>query len=547
MNTNSKRYYELNFNNKSEILAYVQRSNFPRLYKQKIGELMSGNLNARQIIYLKTLCKLPFKSASFPNRSTEEIMNILNQYQYGMWEVKEQIQDYLMLLQKRIKNLSMPVICLNGPPGTGKTSLAYAISKALNRPFVKASLGGVDDTLSIIGCEFSYNNSEPGTIIREIIQSKVNNSVFLIDEIDKLITTHGDPASALLSVLDSTQNKMFEDQYIGLPYDLSKVIFICTSNDASKIPEALRDRLQVIDIEPYTYQDKIEIMKNYSFPKFIKKYELSHLEILIGDKDINYVIKAYTSEQGVRELERLFETIFKKIAIQDNGEEQKIMINKTMISNFLGEEKYSISEYKPSNEVIGTVISFLKTENGIDVPARIETVIFPGKNEMKVSGFYNDLIAKSGADMLMSFLKTYRKMFGIEETMLYLCDIQVNITGLILCYSQESLAAIFVSMLSSILNKCLFSTTMIIGGFTLNGKVFKVYDLKRKLLMIDRIPVKKLILPLGNKSEYEKNKNILSDDIEVIFVDNVFELVEASFEEDVNLNKKDELKSLYLA
>jgi ATP-dependent Lon protease len=429
------------------------------------------------------------------------------------------------------KSVRSPIICLVGPPGVGKTSLAFSIAKAINRNFVKISVGGVNDESEIVGHRRTYLGANPGRIIQAMKKAKSSNPVFLIDEIDKMTKDyHGDPASALLEVLDPEQNKYFSDNYIEEEYDLSKVMFILTANYIEDIPEALKDRLEIVNLKGYTEYEKLDIVKKHLIPRVCKEHGIKKSKIIMSDENILYIIRNYTREAGVRELERQISTIVRKIVteIVINKKYKDIYkLSKKDIIRYLGKEKYHFIS-TTSNEV-GVVNGLAYTNyGGATLP--IEVNFYPGKGDLVLTGSLGDVM-KESARIALSYIKANHKFFGIKYNLLVENDIHIHfVEGAIPKDGPSAGIAITTALISALTNRKIDKTLAMTGEISLRGNVLPIGGLREKSIGALRKGIKTIIIPEENLKDLDEVPNEVKKKIVYLKVNNykeVFEIIKS--------------------
>lgn len=459
--------------------------------------------------YIDWMLKLPWNKKTKEYNNINTIKNRLNKSHYGLEEVKLRIIEYLAV-KKNSNNLNSPIICLVGPPGVGKTTLAYSIAKCINRNFVKISVGGVGEESIIKGHTRTYVGSLPGKIIDGLSRAKSSNPVFLIDEIDKMTKNFKcDPESALLEVLDSNQNKYFKDNYIDENVDLSDVLFITTANDISNLSSALKDRLEIINITGYTELEKLSIAKQYLIPNICKNHGLERLKI--SDSAILDIIRFYTHESGLRELERLLSKIVRKIVTQ------KVINNKGVksvneVSKYLGKKIYDINNN--IIEEVGISNSLFCTVTGGDM-IQIESTYYQGKGELIVTGSLGDEI-KESAKIALSYIKANYKLFGIDYS-IFKNDIHINIPNISMHKDGPSAGvSIVTSLISSLSNKCIKSDIAYTGEITLRGNILKVGGIKEKAIGAYLNGIKTVFIPYSNIIDLEEVPQEIKDIVKFI-------------------------------
>lgn len=480
--------------------------------------------------YIDWIINLPWNNYSIDNDNLDEVMDKLNESHGELDEVKNRIIEYLAVKQF-INNLKAPIICLVGPPGVGKTSLASSIAKAMHRDFVKISVGGINDESEIIGHRRTYIGSSPGKIISSLKKINNSNPVFLIDEIDKMTKTiKADPASTLLSVLDPDQNKYFVDNYLDIEYDLSKVLFILTANYIEDIPEALKDRLEIINLSGYTVYEKLNIAKNYLLPKICKEHGLNKDSIRIKDDEILKIIKKYTKEAGVRELERVLAKIIRKVVCSLAGKRIKsnyITLDSKKINEYLGKEKY-ISTSRINKSLIGIVNALAYTPYGGEI-LPVETNCFKGSGKITITGLIGKVMDES-SKVALSYIKSNYKKFDIDYNKLIESDIHIHFpAGAISKDGPSAGIAITTALISLFTNKKISNSLSMTGEITLRGEVLAVGGIKEKIMVAHQEGIKKIIIPYSNKNDIELLPDELKENIEFIFVKNYLEVYKEVF------------------
>lgn len=485
---------------------------------------MSPEINVSRT-YIDWLLSLPWNTYTKDNESLQDVLDKLNKSHNGLEKVKERIIEYLAV--RRMSNeVKSPILCFVGPPGVGKTSLAFSIAEAMNRNFVKISVGGVNDEAEIVGHRRTYLGAEPGRIIQSLKKAKSSNPVFLIDEIDKMTKDYkGDPASALLEILDPEQNKYFSDNYIEEEYDLSQVMFIATANYIEDIPEALRDRLEVITLSGYTEYEKLDIAKKHLIPKICKEHGLQPNRVSIKEKAILKIIRNYTKEAGVRELERQIASIIRKIVTKIilNGEDKdKFIINQADIAEYLGKEKYHFnsSDLKPS---VGVVNGLAYTYYGGDT-LQIEVNYFKGNGNLILTGSLGDVM-KESAQIALDYIKANCEEFDIDYEKISKNDVHVHVPeGAIPKDGPSAGIAITTAIISALSNRKVDRTIAMTGEITLRGNVLPIGGLKEKSIGAYRAGIKTIIIPKKNLVDLEEVPAEIKDNIKYIPVTNYKEV-----------------------
>ena len=483
--------------------------------------------------YIDTLLKLPWNNYTIDNDDLIDVRKKLDETHSGLDEVKIRIIEYLAVKQMT-NSLKGPIICLVGPPGVGKTTLAFSIAKAMNRNFVKISVGGITDEAELIGHRRTYIGANPGRIITSLTKAKSSNPVFLIDEIDKMLKNYkGDPASVLLGILDPEQNKYFSDNYVELEYDLSKVIFIATANYLEDIPEALRDRLEIVNLSGYTEYEKLEIARNCLLPRICKEHGINYSGINITDEIVLKIIREYTKEAGVRELDRILSTIIRKIVTtlaQKRITINKFKIDNKLITEYLGEPKY-LPNVKIKNEV-GVVNGLAYTIYGGDT-LKIEVNYYKGKGNLILTGQLGEVM-KESAMIAISYIKSNANYFKVDYNIFENNDIHIHVPeGAIKKDGPSAGISLTTAIISSLKNVKIPSDIAFTGEITLRGNVLPIGGLKEKSIGAHRNKIKKIFIPYDNISELTKIPDYIKKDITYIPVKNYKEIYKY-LEDDIN-------------
>lgn len=503
-----------------------------RLYQElKKYEMLSPNSPEISTTrnYIDWLLNLPWTTYTVDNDDLTKTRKVLDESHYGLDKVKERIVEFLAVRQ--VKNeMKAPVICLVGPPGVGKTSLAKSIANSMNRNFVKISVGGVNDEAEIIGHRRAYIGANPGRIISGMKKANSINPVFLIDEIDKMTKDYkGDPASALLEVLDPEQNKYFYDNYIEEEYDLSQVLFILTANYLYDIPEALRDRLEIIELSGYTEYEKLDIVKKHILPKELDNHGLSNKTIEIDDETIMNIISYYTKEAGVREVERLIATICRKIVtdmISSKKKKKSYTIDRENLINYLGKKKYFYTDNNETDRV-GVVNGLAYTPFGGDI-LPIEVTFYKGKGNLVLTGSLGEVI-KESANIALSYVKSHYDEFGIDYKIIEENDIHIHLPeGSIPKDGPSAGIALTTSIISALTNKTVNHKVAMTGEITLHGQVLPIGGLKEKAMGAHRSGIKTIVLPSKNERDLDEVPKEIKGDLKFVFVnqyDEVYKLL----------------------
>ncbi len=471
--------------------------------------------------YLEWLLNLPWHKESFENFNLEDIQMKLNHTHYGLNSIKERILEYVALKNNN-KDIKSPIICLVGPPGVGKTSIAKNIAYALNRKFYKISMGGLNDTSELIGHRRTYMGAEPGKIIQGLRKCGTKNPLFLIDEVDKIIVNYkDDPTSSLLDILDREQNTEFIDNYLEEPFDLSQIFFILTANNLENIPPALKDRLEIIYVNSYTAQEKLEITNKYLIPKILEENKIDNKIISISDEMLLYLINAYTLEAGVRDLERVLERIIRKLVVLGKINE-RTKISKVRLKEYLGVPKFLKNENKNA-ELIGE-INALGVLNGGGIVIPVETAVFEGKGNFKITGMLGKTMEES-VNVALSYIKSHSQQFKLQDFFFNLKDIHIHfLEGAMKKDGPSAGVAIVTSLLSILLNKKINSSLGFTGEISLNGDILKVGGIKEKIIGAYNNDIKKIYIPASNELDLEEIPPEIKNKIDIILVRNYEEI-----------------------
>ena len=476
--------------------------------------------------YLDWILHLPWHKETYQNNNLEDIKKKLDMNHYGLDEIKSRILEYVALKNNN-DEIKSPIICLVGPPGVGKTSIARQIAVALNRKFYKISVGGLNDSSELIGHRRTYMGSNPGKIIQGLRKCGSKNPVFLIDEIDKLtINSKDDPSSVLLDILDKEQNTEFIDNYIEETFDLSHVFFILTANNVESIPVALKDRLEIIYLSSYTNYEKIDIASKYLIPRILEENKINNKIISISDEMLLYLIDAYTDEAGVRDLYRHIEKLIRKLVVLGKSNE-RTKISKVRLKEYLGIPKYNISEQR-KNDAIGKVNALgITIGGGTIIP--VETCIYEGKGEFKITGMLGKVMEES-TEVSLSYIKVNLKDFGLKDFYFNIKDIHIHfLEGAIKKDGPSAGIAITTSILSLILNKKVENDIAFTGEISLNGEILKVGGIKEKIIGAYNHGIKTVYIPFGNELDLEEIPEEIKNKLKIVLVKNYKEIYEELF------------------
>ena len=479
--------------------------------------------------YLDTVVALPWNTLTADEIDIKNAEKILNEDHYGLEKIKERILEFLAVKKLR-DDMKSPILCLSGPPGVGKSSLAKSIAASMGRSFVRISLGGVHDEAEIRGHRRTYLGALPGKIIQSLKKIKTKNPVILLDEIDKMASDiKGDPAAAMLEVIDPAQNNEFVDHYLDIPFDLSKVLFIATANNLSLIPAPLRDRMEVIELESYTIKEKENIAAKYLIPRQIKENGLKKGQITFSKQAINKIINGYTYEAGVRNLERVFGAICRKSALKVLQGEEKIKVGVNNLEDFAGPEKYSAKDKNVKPE-IGLVNGLAYTVVGGDT-LEIETSISKGTGKIILTGKLGDVM-KESAQMAISFLRSNAEKLGIEDVNFSEIDIHLHVPeGAVPKDGPSAGITITTSVYSALTKKPVDNNIAMTGEMTLHGKVLPIGGVKEKILSSEKMNINTIIIPTKNKKDLIDIPEEVLEKLTIHTVDNIQEVFKIVFGE----------------
>jgi len=511
----------------------IEELNAPTATKEKLNKdvvkltrLSSSSQEAAVVReYLDLILDLPWGEKSEEIHDIKNAEAVLEEEHYALKKVKERIIEFLAVRQKA-NNLDAPILCLVGPPGVGKTSIAKSVAKALGREYVRMSLGGVHDEAEIRGHRKTYLASMPGRIIAALRTIKKDNPLILLDEIDKMGKgVKGDPASALLEVLDHEQNTTFRDNYVEIPYDISDVLFICTANSLDEIPIALRDRLDILHLSSYTWAEKKEIALKYLIPKQIKKHSLQDDDFLIEENVIEDIINFYTKEAGVRQLERSIETICRKSVKKFLAEEETaILVTKDNLSNFLGNKKHRVRLINCTPEV-GTVKGLAWTSVGGNTLS-IEVNKAHGKGKLKLTGNIGKVMSES-ATAAFSYIRSECENLGIDKHFYKNVDMHIHIPeGATPKDGPSAGITMATAMVSVLSGKAVLNDVAMTGEVTIRGKVLPIGGVKEKVLAAKAAGIKKVLLPKDNEGELNEIEGYVKEDLDFVLVQNMSEVLE---------------------
>lgn len=515
-----------------QLREMIEKNPYPEHVKEKAREELrryemlppgSGEASVSRT-YLDWLLKVPWWQCTEDNENLKEVKQILDEDHYGLKKVKERIMEYLAVKQMT-GNLNSPILCLVGPPGVGKTSLAKSIARSLDRKFVKMSLGGVRDEAEIRGHRRTYLGSLPGRIIQGMKKAGVINPLFLIDEIDKMGADYkGDPSDALLEVLDPEQNSFFSDHYLEEPYDLSKVMFIATANYLDNIPAPLQDRLEIIELPSYTEIDKVHIAQDHLIPKQLNANGLHTTQFKLREKEILYLIRHYTREAGVRQLERTIASLCRKTVLAIlNDDKKSVTVTQKLINQWLGKE---IFEYgvKEKNDQVGVVTGLAYTSFGGDVLS-IEVNYFEGKGNMVLTGKLGDVMKESAA-IALDYVKAHARELGIDPKFFDSHDIHIHIPeGAVPKDGPSAGVTLTTALVSALSDTPVHADLAMTGEVTLRGNVLPIGGLREKSLAAHRAGIKKILIPKQNVRDLDDVPETVRESIKFVPVETMSQVL----------------------
>ena len=515
----------------SKYVSYLRKSKLSKQVKEKaqyeIDRLLKANSGDANYIrnYLDWLIALPWGKATKDSFDIDKVSKVLDDEHYGLQEVKERILEYLAVKQYT-KSLKGPILCLVGPPGVGKSSIAESIADSLNRKFVRISLGGIKDEAEIRGHRRTYIGAMPGRIIYALKEAKVNNPLILLDEIDKLSNDYkGNPADALLEVLDPNQNKTFRDSFMEVDIDLSNILFVTTANSLETIPRALLDRMEIIEVSGYTYEEKFNIAKKHLLKRVMKECNVDESKIKISDNAIKEIINGYTRESGVRSLEREINKVIRKSIIElIKSKKESIKISSNNLEKYLGPIIYEF-ENKEKEDKVGVVTGLAWTAYGGDT-LPVEVAVMKGNGKLELTGQLGDVMQES-AKTAYSYVRANSDKYNISEEFYKKYDIHIHVPeGAVPKDGPSAGVTIVTALVSALSNKKVKGNVAMTGEVTLTGRVLPIGGVKEKCLAAHRIGIDTIILPKENKKNVNEIPPSIKSKLNLIFADKVEEVLQ---------------------
>ncbi len=517
-------------------LEQLEKLNADKETKEKIKKeimrfkAMPGGGQEANVLrtYIETVLELPWRKASRDNQDIGHAKTVLEEDHYGLEKVKERVLEYLAVRILTKKGTS-PILCLVGPPGTGKTSIARSVARALNKKYVRISLGGVRDEAEIRGHRKTYVGSMPGRIAEAIRQAGVSNPLMLLDEIDKVSSDYkGDVSSALLEVLDGEQNVKFRDHYVEIPLDLSGVLFIATANTTQTIPGPLLDRMEVIEVSSYTENEKFHIAKNYLVAKQLERNGLDKEKLVISDRALEKIIHNYTREAGVRNLERRIGEICRKAAREFlEKEKTSIRVTENSLEKYLGKEKITFEDANEEDEV-GIVRGLAWTSVGGDT-LQIEVNVMPGTGKLQMTGQMGDVM-KESAQIALTYVRSVSEANGIEKDYFETHDIHLHIPeGAVPKDGPSAGITMATAMLSAVTGRKVLASVAMTGELTLRGRVLPIGGLKEKTLAAKMAHMKKVLIPVKNRPDVDELSKEITRGLEIVYVKTMDDVAREAF------------------
>lgn len=519
-------------------LAQLEKLNADKEVKEKIKKeimrfkVMPGGSQEANVLrsYIETVMELPWKKMSKDNQNVKHAKEVLDEDHYGLEKVKERVLEYLAV-RVLTKKGQTPIICLVGPPGTGKTSIARSVARALNKKYVRISLGGVHDEAEIRGHRKTYVGSMPGRIAEAMRQAGTSNPLMLLDEVDKVSSDYkGDVSSALLEVLDGEQNVKFRDHYVEIPIDLSNVLFIATANTTQTIPRPLLDRMEVIEVSSYTENEKFHIAKKYLLPKQLERNGLTNGKLVVSDKALEKIIHNYTREAGVRNLERRIGELCRKAAWEflEKGK-TAIRVTEGNLEKYLGKEKITFENANEEDEV-GIVRGLAWTSVGGDT-LQIEVNVMPGTGKLVMTGQMGDVM-KESAQIALTYVRSVSEQYAVEREYFEKHDIHLHIPeGAVPKDGPSAGITMATAMLSAVTGRKVRADVAMTGEVTLRGRVLPIGGLKEKTLAARMAHIKKVLVPEKNRADMAEISKEITKGMEIVFVKTMEDVVREAFAE----------------
>jgi len=488
--------------------------------------------------YIEWVLELPWHEETEDNLDIKHAAKVLDEHHYGLDKAKERLLEYLAVRSLKPDKVRQPILCFVGPPGTGKTSLGKSIADALGRKFVRVSLGGVRDEAEIRGHRRTYIGSLPGRILQTMRRAKTVNPLFMLDEIDKLGADYrGDPSAALLEVLDPEQNYSFSDHFLELPYDLSKVMFITTANTTATIPPALLDRVEIIEFPGYIEEEKVQISRKFLIPKQVGETGLDDSDIFFKDESIRKIIREYTYEAGVRNLEREISCVCRKIArLKSEHKRFPKNISVELIEKLLGPAEFFMTEAEMQDEV-GVATAMAWTENGGEIML-VEVLLLDGKGNMQVTGQIGDIMQES-AQAALSYVKSLSKEYNIDPTIYESLDIHIHIPeGAIPKDGPSAGVTLAAALLSAVTGRAIYRDVAMTGEITLRGRILPVGGIREKILAAQRAGIKKVIIPEKNLKDLIDVPRKVMEKLTILHANNLNQVIEMALSPSEQVSKK---------